>query len=163
MSPPGITALLLAAVVAFAWFTARKLRIVMALAPEARWDQPWSRLRTVLDNGFLQRRMIRREARPGVMHTVIFLGFMSLLVRKAQLVMIGFDATYALTGPLGDVFTVWLADGIVRTSAACAQAAAGRTSAATAAANATAPARLTRPERLARRAAHICERLAARR
>ena len=107
MSPTGITALLLAAFAAFAWFTARKLRIVMALAPEARWDQPWSRLRTVVDNGFLQRRMIQREARPGVMHTVIFLGFMSLLVRKFQLVMIGFDATFALTGPLGDVFTVW--------------------------------------------------------
>ena len=33
-------------------------------------------------NGFLQSRMIRREWKPGVMHAVIFLGFMALLARK---------------------------------------------------------------------------------
>ena len=51
--------------------------------------------------------MIRREWKPGVMHTVIFLGFVSLLVRKVQLIVIGFDEEFALTGPLGDAFTVW--------------------------------------------------------
>ena len=107
MSPLGITALLLAAFAAFAWFSVRKLAIVAALQPEVRWDHPWQRLRTVVTNGLLQQRMIRREWKPGVMHTVIFLGFVSLLVRKLQLVVIGFDAEFALTGPLGDAFTVW--------------------------------------------------------
>ena len=107
MSPLGITALLLAAFAAFAWFSVRKLAIVAALQPEVRWDHPWHRLRTVVTNGLLQQRMIRREWKPGVMHTVIFLGFVSLLVRKLQLVVIGFDAEFALTGPLGDAFTVW--------------------------------------------------------
>ncbi len=106
MGPLGVTALLLAAFAAFAWFSARKLAIVLALQPEVRWDHPWSRVRTVVANGLLQQRMIRREWKPGAMHTVIFLGFVSLLVRKLQLVVIGFDAEFAFTGPLGDVFTV---------------------------------------------------------
>jgi len=105
LSPPGIIVLLLAALIAFAWLSARKLRIVTALQPEIRWDHPWDRLRTVVTNGLLQQRMIRREWKPGLMHTVIFLGFVSLLVRKLQLVAIGFDAEFALTGPLGDAFT----------------------------------------------------------
>ena len=35
--------------------------------------------------------MVRREWRPGVMHAVIFIGFLSLLLRKLQLNAIGFD------------------------------------------------------------------------
>jgi Fe-S oxidoreductase len=107
LSPIGITLLLLVAFALFAWFSARKLAIVGALQPEVRWDQPWERMRTVIGNGLLQQRMIRREWRPGVMHTVIFLGFVSLLVRKLQLIVIGFDEEFALTGALGDAFTVW--------------------------------------------------------
>jgi Fe-S oxidoreductase len=107
LSPLGITVLLLAAFALFTYFSARKLAIVGALQPEVRWDQPWTRLRTVVTNGLLQQRMIRREWKPGVMHTVIFLGFVSLLVRKVQLIVIGFDEQFALTGPLGDAFTVW--------------------------------------------------------
>ena len=107
MSPIGISVLLLVAFAAFAWFTARKLAIVTALQREVRWDQPLARVRSVLGNGLLQLRMIHLEWKPGVMHAVIFLGFMSLLVRKVQLVVIGFDAQYAFTGPLGDLFTLW--------------------------------------------------------
>jgi Fe-S oxidoreductase len=107
LSPPGIVALLLAALAAFAWLSARQLRIVAALQPESRWDHPGDRLRTLVTNGLLQQRMIRHDWRPGLMHAVIFLGFVSLLVRKLQLVIIGFDREFALAGPLGDAFTVW--------------------------------------------------------
>ena len=78
MGPLGVSALLLAAFAAFTWLSARKLAIVAALQPEVRWDHTWRRLRTVVTNGLLQQRMIRREWKPGVMHTVIFLGFVSL-------------------------------------------------------------------------------------
>ena len=40
LSPLGITALLLAAFAAFAWFSVRKLAIVAALQPEVRWNHP---------------------------------------------------------------------------------------------------------------------------
>ena len=106
MSPVGITLLLLVSCAAFLFLTARKLSLVARLQPDPRWDDPGARLRSVLCNGLLQQRMIRREWRPGVMHTMIFLGFLSLLVRKLQLIVIGYDETFALTGPLGDAFTV---------------------------------------------------------
>ena len=55
-------------------------------------------------NGFLQSRMIRGEPRPGIMHAVIFLGFMSLLARKLQLIAIGYDETVAFGGIVGGLF-----------------------------------------------------------
>jgi Fe-S oxidoreductase len=104
MNPWGITTLLVVAFAAFAALTARKVRIVASLGPARRFDQPLARLRTVLVNGLLQRRMIRREWRPGIMHTVIFLGFLSLLLRKLELLAIGYDEHFAVTGLAGDAF-----------------------------------------------------------
>jgi Fe-S oxidoreductase len=95
---------MLVAFAGFAWLTARKLRIVAHMQPEVRWDHPAARLKSVLVNGFLQQRMIRREWKPGVMHTAIFLGFMSLLLRKLQLIAIGYDETFAVTGLAGGLF-----------------------------------------------------------
>ena len=107
MSPVGITMLLLVAFAAFAALTARKLRIVAKLRPAVRWDHPGARLRSVLVNGLLQQRMIRREWRPGIMHTVIFLGFLSLLLRKLQLLAIGYDETFAVGGGPGHAFAAF--------------------------------------------------------
>jgi Fe-S oxidoreductase len=107
MSPIGITLLMLVSLCAFTTLAARKLGIVVRLQPEVRWDDPAARLRSVVTNGLLQQRMIRREWKPGIMHTVIFLGFVSLLVRKLQLLVIGFDETYAFSGTLGGLFATW--------------------------------------------------------
>lgn len=104
MSPLGITVLLIASFAAFVALSARKLALLGHLQPEPRFDSIGERLRTVVANGLLQQRMIRREWRPGVMHTAIFLGFMTLLVRKVQLLVIGFDAEYAAVGPFGSAF-----------------------------------------------------------
>ncbi len=82
--------LMLLAFAGFAWLSWRKLQIVLALQPEPRWDHPWQRLSSVVVNGLLQSRMIAREWRPGLMHAAIFLGFMSLLLRKLQLLAIGY-------------------------------------------------------------------------
>jgi Fe-S oxidoreductase len=107
VSPIGITTLLTLSLAAFLALAFRKLSIVAALQPEARWDDPWRRVRAVVRNGLLQRRMIAREWKPGLMHAVIFVGFVSLLVRKVHLLLIGFDETFAVTGPFADAFTVW--------------------------------------------------------
>jgi len=89
MGPLGITLLMLLAFAGFAALVWRKLRIVLALQPEVRWDQPWQRARSVLVNGLLQQRMLQREWRAGLMHAIIFLGFMSLMMRKLQLIALG--------------------------------------------------------------------------
>ena len=104
MSPVAISLLMLAAFAGFGSLAARKLAIVAALAPEDRFDHPGARLRAVLTNGFLQQRMIRRDWKPGIMHAVIFLGFMALLVRKLQLIVIGYDEPFVYPGLAGGAF-----------------------------------------------------------
>ena len=94
MGPIALALMLLSALAGFAALAWRKLAIILKLAPEVRWDQPIARLRAVLINGFLQSRMVRREWKPGLMHAVIFLGFMTLLVRKVQLLIIGYDERF---------------------------------------------------------------------
>ena len=98
---------MLLAFAGFGYFAARKLAIVASLQPEVRWDHPGLRLKSLLVNGFLQSRMIRREWKPGLMHGVIFLGFMSLLLRKLQLIAIGYHESAAFPGLAGGVFAAF--------------------------------------------------------
>jgi Fe-S oxidoreductase len=104
VNPVAITLLLAAALAAFCALAWRKLAIVVRLAPEPRWDHPLGRIRAVVVNGFLQSRMVAREWKPGVMHAVIFLGFMTLLVRKVQLLAVGYDETFVYPGLPGGIF-----------------------------------------------------------
>ncbi|MEO8508812.1 MAG: (Fe-S)-binding protein [Betaproteobacteria bacterium] len=104
MSPVGITLLMLAAFGGFFWLAWRKLAIVARLAPEHRFDRPWDRLRAVVVNGFLQRRMIARDWKPGLMHAAIFLGFIGLLARKVQLIVVGYHEPFTYPGVLGGWF-----------------------------------------------------------
>lgn len=107
MSPIGISLLMLLALAGFGWGVWRKGAIVLALQPEVRWDAPWQRLRSVLLNGLLQQRMVQREWKPGVMHAVIFLGFMSLLLRKLQLIAIGYSEGAAFAPWFGGPFAAF--------------------------------------------------------
>jgi Fe-S oxidoreductase len=111
MGPLVITLLMSLAFAGFAALTWRKLQIVRALQPEVRWDHPWQRARSVLVNGLLQQRMLQREWRSGLMHAVIFLGFMSLLLRKLQLIAIGYDESFAFPAAFGGPFAAFK-DGI---------------------------------------------------
>jgi Fe-S oxidoreductase len=104
MSPLGISLLMVIAFAAFAWLAWRKLAIVAALGPEARWDHPLARAKSVLTNGLLQARMIQRDWKPGLMHAMIFLGFMTLLVRKIQLIVIGYVEPFTYPGLGGGLF-----------------------------------------------------------
>ena len=107
MSPTGISLLMVLALAGFTWLAWRKLSIVAALSPDHRFDAPLARLRSVLVNGFLQQRMIQREWRAGLMHALIFLGFMSLLLRKLQLLAIGFDETASFPSAFGGPFAAF--------------------------------------------------------
>ena len=104
MNPTGITLLMSVALGGFVYLAARKLALLRHLQPETRWDRPLSRFKSVLLNGFLQCRMVRREWKPGLMHAVIFLGFVSLLLRKVQLIAIGYDEDVTLPGIAGLAF-----------------------------------------------------------
>jgi Fe-S oxidoreductase len=87
-----------------------------------RWDRPAARLRAVLVNGLLQSRLVRGDWKPGLMHAVIFAGFLALLLRKLQLIAIGYDASITIPGFAGGLFA-GLKDGIeLAVLAACAYA-----------------------------------------
>ena len=62
---------------------------------------------SVLVNGLLQSRMVRGEWKPGLMHAVIFLGFLALLARKLQLFAIGYDESVAFPGLAGGLFAAF--------------------------------------------------------
>jgi Fe-S oxidoreductase len=104
MGPLPLMLLLLASIAGFGALAWRKLAIVVALQPEPRLDAPWQRLRSVFTNGLLQRRMVQREWRPGLMHAVIFIGFITLLLRKLQLLAIGFFETATFPDAFGGPF-----------------------------------------------------------
>jgi len=104
MGPVAITLIMLLGLAGFSYLCWRKLAIVAALQPEVRWDNPGKRLGRLLSLGFLQSRMISGEPKPGVMHTVIFLGFMTLLVRKVQLLVIGYSPTFVYPGTIGGLY-----------------------------------------------------------
>ncbi|HYN59905.1 MAG TPA: (Fe-S)-binding protein [Rubrivivax sp.] len=106
-----MSVLMLLAFAGFAALAWRKLQVVQSLQPENRWDQPWQRARSVLVNGLLQRRMLQREWRAGLMHAIIFLGFMSLLLRKLQLIAIGYDEGFVFPAAFGGPFAAFK-DGI---------------------------------------------------
>jgi Fe-S oxidoreductase len=107
LGPAAISLLMLLAFAGFGWLSWRKLAIVAALQPEARLDRPWQRLRSVLVNGLLQQRMLRREWRPGLMHAVLFLGFLSLLLRKLQLIAIGYRESASFPDAFGGPFAAF--------------------------------------------------------
>jgi Fe-S oxidoreductase len=107
MSPLGITLLMLAGFGAFAWLAWRKLSIVVALASENRFDQPWRRVRRLLQVGFGQSRLLSGDFRPGLMHAVIFFGFLTLLVRKLHLIVIGYAPLATIPGTAGGVYTAF--------------------------------------------------------
>jgi Fe-S oxidoreductase len=104
MGPIAITLIILLGLAGFGYLCWRKLAVVAALQPEVRWDEPGKRLGKLVSLGFLQTRMIAGEFRPGVMHTVIFLGFMTLLVRKVQLLVIGYSPTFVYPGTVGGLY-----------------------------------------------------------
>ena len=109
MSPAGISVAFAVAFGLFLWLAWRKLAIVAALQPEPRWDAPLERAKRVVVNGFLQSRMLHGDFKPGLMHTVIFAGFLILLVRKVQLLAIGWDEPFTYPGAFGAGFA-WLKD-----------------------------------------------------
>ncbi len=104
MGPIAFTFIAVSALVGFAYFTYKKLSIVMSLQPEVRWDNVGERIKKVITMGLFQSRMIKRELKPGIMHTMIFWGFMILLFRKLQLFTIAYNELFVYPGTLGGIY-----------------------------------------------------------
>ena len=98
--------LLLFAVVAFVYSASRRIRVLMAGAPEPRFDRIGLRIRRTLEYAFAQKRMFR-DFYAGVFHILIFGGFVVLTVRTVELVVVGlFPGFDLLPGMAGNLYTL---------------------------------------------------------
>jgi hypothetical protein len=107
MGAIGITLLMLLGIAGFGALAWRKLAIVQALARSTASATCRPGCAACCATACMQQRMVQREWRPGLMHAVIFLGFMSLLVRKVQLLAIGYSETFVWPDAFGGPFAAF--------------------------------------------------------
>jgi Fe-S oxidoreductase len=98
--------LVLLAVVAFVFSMSRRIRVLLAGAPEPRFDQIPRRIGKTLEFGFAQKRMFR-DLYAGVFHIFLFSGFVVLTVRTIALVVEGLVPGFVLLpGRAGDLYAL---------------------------------------------------------
>jgi len=98
--------LVLFAIVAFVYSASRRVRVLMAGAPEPRFDRIGLRIRKTLEYAFVQKRMFR-DLYAGVFHIFLFSGFVVLTVRTIALVVEGIVPGFVLLrGTAGDAYTL---------------------------------------------------------
>ncbi|MBK9797131.1 MAG: (Fe-S)-binding protein [Holophagaceae bacterium] len=98
----------LAGLACFSWMMVRRVAPLLKAAPDPRFDNIWERTILVLKVWLAQWRHPRYML-AGVLHIVLFLGFLVLGLRSFQLVFLGFMETFTLPGfggPLGAVYNV---------------------------------------------------------
>ncbi len=97
-----------AGVACFTWMLARRVAPLLKAAPDPRCDHLGERTLLVLKVWLAQWRH-PRYLMAGVLHIVLFLGFLVLGLRSFQLIFLGFMETFTLPGfggPLGVAYTI---------------------------------------------------------
>jgi Fe-S oxidoreductase len=98
--------LLLFAAVAFVYSMSRRVRVLLAGAPENRFERVGTRVAKMLEYAFAQKRMFR-DFYAGVFHIFLFTGFVVLLVRTIAVVVEGLAPGFVLLrGSAGDTYTL---------------------------------------------------------
>jgi Fe-S oxidoreductase len=95
---PALQFLLLAvALAAFAWIMYRRITVLRRAAPDPRLDNIGQRVKRALVVGFGQSRQPRYRV-AGILHILIFFGFLILSLRSLTLLGEGFSAGFTLPG-----------------------------------------------------------------
>ena len=97
MGPLAMLALLIAALALFTATMLRRVDVMRAAQPDNRLDQIPRRLRSLLQIGFGQRKLLY-ERGAGWMHAAIFAGFVVVAFRTLTLIIRGFDADWRVPG-----------------------------------------------------------------
>ncbi len=108
--PVWILALIipLVGILAFAYIMARRLIPLAKGASDPRFDRVGTRLKSILKYWLAQYKQPRYML-AGVLHILIFIGFLILSIRSISLVIVGFSPGFVfpgLGGPLGEVYNV---------------------------------------------------------
>ena len=111
MSPVLFPIVWALAMLAFARTLAVRVRVLVGARPAGRRDQLARRIRRAALDGLGQRRFVTGEQPAGIMHALIFWGFVVLLLQVVTLFGQAFDATWHIPGlgarqPLGLAFSL---------------------------------------------------------
>jgi Fe-S oxidoreductase len=98
MSPVAFPIVLAIGLIAFAAIVAPRVRLLLAAQPAARLDRIPERLGRAVVDGLGQRRFLAGEQPAGIMHALIFWGFVVLLIQVVTLYGRAFDADWSLPG-----------------------------------------------------------------
>jgi len=109
MNPIFMTLLLIVSFGGFFYFLNQKIRLILTLKPEERWSVVGPRIKKVLTLGFFQNKLLTGDFKAGVMHAVIFYGFSTLLIRKIQLLIIGYVPDFVYPEIVGGYYA-WFKD-----------------------------------------------------
>ena len=97
MNPFVMGVMLVLALSAFAYTMQHRVRLLLALRGENRFDHPIARLGAMLKFAVGQRRMVQRpDTRAGTAHVLIFFGFLVVSLRTITLVGQGFSTGFHL-------------------------------------------------------------------
>ena len=98
--------LVLVAILAFVYSLGRRIRVLLAAAPENRFDSIGRRIVKTLEYAFAQKRMFR-DLYAGTFHIFLFGGFVVLTVRTIALVIEGLIPGFTLLpGRPGEIYTL---------------------------------------------------------
>jgi Fe-S oxidoreductase len=103
-----LSVLLATAIVAFAYSLMKRIRVLKLAGPSFRIDRFGERFRELIVVGFLQKTVLR-ELLPGIMHVLIFFGFLVLLFRTVSLVVLGYSPAafhWLMGNPVGHLYLV---------------------------------------------------------
>lgn len=92
----------------FAYIMARRIAPLVKAAPDNRFDNIPARIKAVIKMWLLQWRHPRYMT-AGVLHIMIFAGFMVLSIRSSELVILGVSSSFTIPGfntIIGDVYNV---------------------------------------------------------
>lgn len=113
--PYALGTLTLISIILFVVSIWPKLRVLMRAPGENRFDKPWLRLKNTMVIAFAQVRLFK-DFKAGLMHALIFWGFLVLLLRAVEFFLMGFFPGWELRFPSFlplDNFYVLMKDGIV--------------------------------------------------
>jgi Fe-S oxidoreductase len=98
MSPVAFPIVLVIGLIVFAAIVAPRARLLLAARPAARLDRFPERLKRAVVEGLGQRKFLSGEQPAGIMHALIFWGFVVLMIQVVTLYGRAFDADWSLPG-----------------------------------------------------------------
>lgn len=102
MFPTAISFILLAGLLTFAHTIYRRsLLLASAQGKDIRFDNIGGRIRHLFQSGFGQKRLLLHETKSGIMHAIIFWGFIIISLRTITFFGLGFEDPFVLPGLRG--------------------------------------------------------------